>query len=145
MSRRPQLRLGAVIAIAVAAGLVAWLVLRGNGSSSSKPPQVGSSSSKPAQVGSSSSKPAQVAGATATTQAKLADLAAAAQHPIFWLGPKRGFTYELTQTGSGKIYVRYLPRGVDVGAAKPYLTVATYPFPGAYPAIREAGCGRRAP
>ena len=70
--------------------------------------------------GNSSSKPAQVAGATATTQAKLADLAAAVQHPIFWLGPESGFTYELTQTGSGKIYVRYLPHGVD----KPYQAVS---------------------
>ena len=113
-----------MIAIAVAAGLVAWLLLRDNGSSSSKP--------------------AQVAGATATTQAKLADLAAAVQHPIFWLGPKRGFTYELTQTGSGKIYVRYLPHGVDVGADKPYLTVATYPFPGAYPAIKKQAAAKGA-
>ena len=114
---RPQFRLGAVIAIAVAAGLVAWLLLRDDGSSSSKP--------------------AQVAGATATSRAELADLAAEVQHPIFWLGPKRGFTYELTQTRSGKIYVRYLPDGVEVGADKPYLTVATYPFPGAYPRSRS--------
>ena len=122
--RRPQFRLGAVIAIAIAAGLVAWLLLRDDGDSSSKP--------------------AQVAGATTTTKAKLADLAAEVQHPIFWLGPKRGFTYELTQTGNGKIYVRYLPDGVDVGADKPYLTVATYPFPGAYPAIKKQAAAKGA-
>ena len=121
---RPQFRLGAVIAIAVAAGLVAWLLLRGDGSSSSNP--------------------AQAAPATATTRAKLADLAAAVQHPIFWLGPKRGFTHELTQTGSGEIYVRYLPEGVDVGADKPYLTVVTYPFPGAYPAIQKQAAAKGA-
>ena len=115
--RGPRFRLGAVIAIAVAAGLVAWLLLRNDGSASRKPPQV--------------------AGATATTPAKLADLAAAVQHPIFWLGPVRGVTYELSQTDSGKIYVRYLPRGVDVGVDKPYLTVATYPFPGAYAAVKK--------
>ena len=122
--RRPQFRLGAVIALAVAAGLVAWLLLRGDGNSSSKP--------------------AQVAGATATTRAKLADLAAEVQHPIFWLGRKRGFTYELTQTRNGKIYVRYLPDGIEVGADKPYLTVATYPFPGAYPAIKKKAAAKGA-
>ena len=120
--RRPQFRRGALIAIAVAAGFVAWLLLRGNGSSPSKP--------------------AQVARATVTTEAKLADLAAALHQPIFWLGPKRGFTYELTQTGSGNIYVRYLPHGVDVATDKPYLTVATYPFPGAYPAIKKQAAAK---
>ena len=114
---RPQFRLGAVIAIAVAAGLVAWLLLRGDGGSSNNA--------------------AQVAGATATSKGELADLAATVQHPIFWLGPKRGFTYELTQTSSGQIYVRYLPQGVDVGADEPHLTVVTYPFPGAYTAVRK--------
>ncbi len=113
-----------MIAIAIAAGLVAWLLLRDDGDSSSKP--------------------AQVAGATTTTKAKLADLAAKVQHPIFWLGPDRGSTYELTQTGNGKIYVRYLPDGVDVGADKPYLTVATYPFPGAYPAIKKQAAAKGA-
>jgi hypothetical protein len=122
--REPRFRLGAVIAIAVAAGFVAWLLLRDDGSSSSKP--------------------VQVAGATATTQAKLADLAAAVKHPIFWLGPMRGFTYELSQTGTGKIYVRYLPHGVDVGVDKPYLTVATYPFPGAYPAVKKQAAAKGA-
>ena len=122
--RRPQFRLGAVIAIAIAAGLVAWLLLRDDGDSSSKP--------------------AQVAGATTTTKAKLADLAAEVQHPIFWLGPDRGSTYELTQTGNGKIYVRYLPDGVDVGDNKPYLTVVTYPFPGAYPAVKKQAAAKGA-
>ena len=121
--RRPQFRLGAVIAIAVAAGLVAWLLLRSDDSSSSNP--------------------AEVAAATATSRAKLADLAAEVEHPIFWLGPDRGFTYELTQTG-GKIYVRYLPDGADVGADKPYLTVVTYPFPGAYAAVKKQAAAKGA-
>ena len=122
--RRPQFRLGAVIAIAIAAGLVAWLLLRGNGDPSSNP--------------------AQVAGATATTRSELAGLAATVQHPIFWLGPRRGFTYELTQTSSGQIYVRYLPDGVDVGADTPHLTVVTYPFPYAYRAIRKKAAAKGA-
>ena len=62
-------------------------------------------------------------------------------HPIFWLGPHTGMTYELAQTSSGTIFVRYLPAGVEVGAKEPYLSVATYPFPGAYAAIQSRDSG----
>lgn len=116
-----RVRVGAVIAIAVAAGLVAWLLLRGNGSSSG--PQTASS------------------GAQAVTPQQLAQLAVTVHHPIFWLGPKDGFTYELTKLANGNIYVRYLPAGVQVGADKPYLTVATYPFPGASAAMQKQASG----
>jgi len=37
-------------------------------------------------------------------------------------------TYELTETSDGRIYVRYLPRGIGVGDPKPHTTVGTYPF-----------------
>jgi hypothetical protein len=114
---RGRVRVGAVIAVAVAAGLVAWLLLRGNGSSSD------------AKTPSS--------GAEAVTAQQLSQLAVTLHHPIFWLGPKHGFTYELTKLANGNIYVRYLPAGVQVGANKPYLTVATYPFPGAAAAMQK--------
>ena len=38
-------------------------------------------------------------------------------------------------TTSG-VFVRYLPRGVKVGSSNPYLTVATYPFQGAFTALQ---------
>jgi hypothetical protein len=70
----------------------------------------------------------------------LGNLAVSLNQPIFWIGPKKGYTYELTQTQNGSVFIRYLPPGVQVGADKPYLTVATYPFPGAYAGLkREAG------
>ena len=71
-------------------------------------------------------------------QSSVADLKALAQklgHPVYWAGPKAGVTYELTQAANGSIYIRYLPRGASVGSPQPYLTVATYPFPGAYAAL----------
>ena len=40
--------------------------------------------------------------------------------------------------------MRYLPDGVEVGADEPYLTVATYPFPGAYPAIKKQAAAKGA-
>ena len=69
--------------------------------------------------------------------AAIATLAQSVGHPIYWLGPRRDTTYEVTQAANGKIYVRYLPSGVDVGSPKQYLTVATYPFPGTYAVIRK--------
>ena len=35
------------------------------------------------------------------------------------------------------MYVRYLPSGVASDANRPYLTVVTYPFPGAFAAVRR--------
>ena len=67
----------------------------------------------------------------------LSALAAQLGHPIYWLGRKPGVTYELTQTGAGAVFVRYLPSGVAPGANRPHLTVATYPFPGAFAALRR--------
>jgi hypothetical protein len=71
----------------------------------------------------------------AASPAQLKSLAATLGHPVYWVGPKSGYTYELTQTSQGQIYIRYLPSGVQVGAPGQYLTVATYPFPGAFDAI----------
>jgi len=110
---RNRYRLVAVIVIVIAAGLVAWLALRDHGKASS-----GASSTTAASIG------------------QLQALATSLGQPIFWLGPKAGSTYELAQASNGSIYIRYLPQGVAVGAKAPYLTVATYPFPGAYAAIQ---------
>jgi hypothetical protein len=113
--KRPRIRVGAIIALAFAVGLIVWLVVRGGGSSA-----------KPAAVG-----------AAEATVAQLRTVADSLGHPIFWLGPKKGNTYELTQTADGKVYIRYLPPGADVGSNKQYLTVGTYPVPGAFAAIRK--------
>jgi len=41
----------------------------------------------------------------------------------------------MVRANNGSIYIRYLPTGIPVGAPGEYLTVVTYPFPGAYAAI----------
>ena len=56
-------------------------------------------------------------------------------HSASRIGRKRGYTYELVRTSKGQVYIRYLPRGVGVGANGQYPTVATYPFRGAFDAI----------
>jgi hypothetical protein len=70
-------------------------------------------------------------------------LAAALGRPVYWAGPERGVTYEFTETADRRVYVRYLPPGVEAGSANPYLTVASYPVANAYAetaaAARKAG------
>jgi hypothetical protein len=107
-------RLLALIVIVAAAGVIAWLALRDTSSS----PSAGA--------------PVSAVGAT---EADLEALAAEVGHPIFWAGPQSGYTYELIRNANGTILVRYLPPGVPVGSPDAYLTVATYPFAGAYQAV----------
>lgn len=114
-ARSQRFRVGAAVALAVLAGIILWLALRDT-----------------AGVPSASPSSRKV---TSATVAQLDALAASVKHPVFWAGPKNGFTYELRRTSDGSIYVRYLPQGVKLGATKPYLTVATYPFPGAFNAL----------
>jgi len=53
--------------------------------------------------------------------------------PIYWVGPRDGYRYELWRDKYGFIFVRYLPDGVPVrDPGADFLTVATYPFVRAY-------------
>jgi hypothetical protein len=102
------------VAALVAAGAVALLMLRGGSSGPAPQP------------------------ATIVSQAQLEHVAASVDHPVFWAGPKHGYSYELTTTGNGRFYVRYLPQGVKAGDPRPnFLVVGTYTEPGSYPALKR--------
>src|SRR5690349_684405 len=118
-AQRQEVRIGAVVAVAVALGLVVWLVaIRGGG-------------------GNSSTKASATIAPTAASPDRLRSLAKDVDHPIYWIGPAANTTYELTKTGSGRIYVRYLTNGVPVGSKNPsYTFIGTYPFPDAYKALQ---------
>jgi hypothetical protein len=74
----------------------------------------------------------------ALSPAELHSVAASAG-PIYWAGPRRGKIYEVTRTGEGRVYVRYLQRAADVGSPRPdSLTVATYPEKNAFGQIQAA-------
>jgi hypothetical protein len=75
--------------------------------------------------------------AHAVTPAALAALQHSVGHGVYWAGAMPGGTYELTQTGGGRIYVRYLPRGVPVGTTRNFLTVGTYPLANAFSVTRR--------
>jgi len=121
-ARRPDVRIGAVLAVAVAAALVVWLVVIRDDSSGS--------STQSAQV--TAIPP------VAASPDRLRELSVEAGRPIYWLGPRAGRTYELTRTPQDRIFVRYLPEGVAAGAREAkYTLVGTYPVDNAYDVLKE--------
>jgi hypothetical protein len=83
--------------------------------------------------------PAKRAAASAATVGDLRALKSSTGHDIFWAGHKRGYTYELTNTTEGNIYIRYLPPGVPVGAAGgDFLSIGTYPQTDAFATVKAA-------
>jgi hypothetical protein len=124
--RRARLRLGAVLAVALAAAFVVWLIV-----SEDDDDGTAGGGGTPA-VGEPSA-------AHAATVEEIEELARSLEYPIYWAGPLPGRTYELTSTRSGRVYIRYLPRGVAVGDRNPrYLTIGTYPQANGYAALRAA-------
>jgi hypothetical protein len=116
-ARRQEIRVGAVIAVALAVGLAVWLIAIHDGSSKSKIAAIAP---------------------TAASPERLSSLANDVDHPVYWAGPAAGATYELTETSSGRIYVRYLPPGVPVGSRSArYTIVGTYPVDGAYNVLNQ--------
>lgn len=122
-ARRPRLRIGAIAAVALAAGFITWLVLRPG------------TDGKPA-----SSRASTHAAPEIVAPARLRALAATLGHALYWVGTKPAVRYELTQAAGGNIFIRYLPAGVKVGDPRPgFLTIGTYPQRGALAKIRAAG------
>ena len=121
-----------MLALAVAIGFVVWLFVRGDDSDNKA--TVGPTATTTASTPSSRRTLL-----TAASVKTLKTLAGASDRPIYWAGAKPGTTYELTRTPDGRIYIRYLPKGVKVGDTRAsYLIVATYPVPNAYKAVQTA-------
>jgi hypothetical protein len=114
-------RLGALVALGLAAFFVGWLVMnRGDDSAPT------------------------ASGATAKSESELRSFAESVSHPVYWAGPKDGNTYEVTRTSDGRVYVRYLPEGTQVGDPRArFLTVGTYPRAGAWAELKRAARARR--
>ncbi len=68
---------------------------------------------------------------------RLKQIVAGIPHPVYWAGPRRGTKYELTRTQDGRTYIRYLPRGTEVGSPREdFLTVGTYPQDKAFETLK---------
>jgi hypothetical protein len=125
-ARLSSVRIGAVVALAVAAAFVIWLVVRGNDDSSST------------STTTSMNEATQPIGPVAATPAALRELSAKGAQPIYWVGPRPGQTYELTRTAGGRVYVRYLPAGAAIGNRRAdYTIVGTYPTQGALQVLKD--------
>jgi hypothetical protein len=116
--RRPQ-QLSLIVlglGIGVAAVVVAWFVLQGGSSNKVSP------NDRPVIV----------------SQAQLEHFASGLDYPLYWAGPKTGFSYELT-AANGRAWVRYLPAGVGAGDPRSdFLVVGTYKQPHSYANLRRA-------
>lgn len=73
---------------------------------------------------------------TAASIADLRALASSSSYPVYWAGSQGRVTYELSRLSDGRVYVRYLPKGVKVGAQQPLPTVGTYPVHEAFAAVK---------
>jgi hypothetical protein len=118
---RPQqlslLVLGAGVVVAALA--VAWLAFQGS----------------PSAAPSANARP------TLVSQAQLQRFAASLDHPVYWVGPKPGYSYELTSS-RGRVWVRYLPAGVKAGDHRAsFLVVGTYALPGAFAGLQRVAKG----
>jgi hypothetical protein len=116
--RRPQhlhlLVLG--LGVAVSALVVIWLLAKGT----------------------SNDAPAAKSGPAIVSQAQLERFAGTLDYPVYWVGPKPGFSYELT-AAHGRAWVRYLPAGVNAGDPRPnFLVVGTYEQPSSFAGLRRA-------
>lgn len=113
-------RVGAVIAVAVVAGFLVWLLaIRDSGDENTK-----FKSGKPTQISSSESA--------------VAGLASASGHPVYWVGPQPNTKLEATLLDDGNAYIRYLTANAPIGDDEPdFLTVGTYPVADAYKALKD--------
>jgi hypothetical protein len=95
-----------------AVAVVAFLVLRNNDNGNSEP--------------------ASTNGPEGISQQGLTDLSNSVDHPVYWAGPRRGSSYELTIADDGNIFIRYLAPDTPVGSRQvASLTIGTYPAAGA--------------
>jgi hypothetical protein len=125
-ARLSGVRIGAVVALALAAGFVVWLVVRGNDDDSSGAPTTTQTAATPE------------VGPVAATPATLRALSDEVGHPVYWVGPRPRRTYELTSTANGRIFIRYLPPGAKVGNRQAeYTIVGTYPVPDALEVLKK--------
>jgi hypothetical protein len=116
-ARDRRVRLGAIVALVVLAGFVAWLIFKSDDNKANAPAR---------------------APAAAVSYSQLQSLPGQVGHDVYWTGKKTGYTYELTRTSQGNIFVRYLPASAKVGDPRSnFLTVGTYPSRNAYADLKK--------
>lgn len=126
---RPRIGFGSLLVLALAAGLVAWVLIDRNETAATRPP----AEAPRAEI------PVSTEGPRIATTDGLSALSGLRGEPIYWAGARAGTVYEVTENTAGQMFVRYLPSGTQRGSPRAdFLAVATYPRPDAYADIQAA-------
>lgn len=73
------------------------------------------------------------------TASELVAFAAGFEHPVYWLGERAGTEYELTETATGRVFVRYLEGDAGPGDERAeFVTVGTHPIENGVAALQKA-------
>jgi hypothetical protein len=119
-----RLRPSAVIAIALAAGLLVWLLfIKGDDDSTTTSDQTTPAAQEIKVV----------------PESGLLAAMKGVGYPVYWAGPRVGVEYEVSRPEVGRTYVRYLPKGEEAGSEQQFLTVGSYEQADAVAAIRKLG------
>jgi hypothetical protein len=123
-SRSDRVRISAVVAVALVAGLLVWLLIAAGGDDSDPATTAETAASKTVEVVSES------------------DLLGALEgvgYPVYWAGSRPGVDYEVSRLEEGRTYIRYLPEGEEAESEEQFLTVGSYQQVDAIESIRELG------
>lgn len=117
------IRISAVVAVALAAALLVWLLLI-KGDDSGSDPETSQSAAESTQV---------------VSESELLGAMKGAGYAVYWAGPRTGVEYEVSRPEEGRTFVRYLPEGEEAESERPFLTVGSYREPDALTSIRKLG------
>lgn len=121
--KRRLLRIG-IVALAVLVGLIAWVATQSDDGGDSTTAAANGTEARIVDLG------------------ELEEFAAAAGHPVYWVGPLAGKELEASETPSGNVQIRYLDEGTEAGGGSAgVLTIGSYPI--ADPAAAMKGFGER--
>jgi hypothetical protein len=123
-NRGGRIRPTAVVAIAIAVGLLVFLLIRGGGDDSGDEGEQSSSQPQAASV---------------VGESELLGALKGVGYPVYWAGPRVDVDYEVSRSSPDRTYIRYLPKGEEAETKKPFLTVGSYQQPDALDRINELG------
>jgi hypothetical protein len=126
------LTIAAIAALAIAAGILAWMLIGRDDDETVGAAPTELPSTMPTTPAETITQPA------IQTAAQLRVLAQVKGTPIYWAGRRGDSQLEVSQTSTGTIYVRYLPKGAAAGDVTPYLTIATYDRPNGFQEVQSA-------
>ena len=121
-------RVGAILAVGLGAGFLAWVLVDRN----DEPEPIPAVRSAPRATAQGVARP------SIASVGELRTAAASSRVPLYWAGAREGTKLELTRAPTGAVFVRYLPAGARPGDLQPSLTVATYPRQNGFAEVRTA-------